>query len=429
MSPSPAAERLIGPSNDRAAAETDVLVAGAGAAGLIAAVALARAGLSVFCAGPTETVPNGRTVALFEGSLRLLKALDLWPALCADAAPLERITMIDATGARLPIPSVTFAAREIGLPAFGSNIENHRLVATLAAIAQETPGLTHDPHLIADIQPRTDGVTAVLENGRTMTARLVVAADGRRSTARAMARIGTRSWTYPQVALTATLAHKKPHRGTSVEFHTRGGPCTLVPLRGREAPHRSSLVWLMSAAEALRRRALPDTTLARELERQVASIYGPMELEPGRGFFPMGGMRVARLAGHRTVLIGEAAHVFPPLAAQGLNLSLRDIAALVDCLEDARRSGEDIGARAVLADYAAARRSDISLRTSGVDILNRSLLTEFAAVDLLRGAGLLAFAAIGPLRRAIMREGVLPFGATPRLMRRTTPERRPARNA
>ncbi|VFU10338.1 2-octaprenyl-6-methoxyphenol hydroxylase (fragment) [Methylocella tundrae] len=172
----------------------------------------------------------------------------------------------------------------------------------------------------------------------------------------------------------------------------------------------------MSAADAERRRDLAPGELAREIELQVGGLLGAMELDGPCGFFPMAGMSVAKLFGRRIALIGEAAHVFPPLAAQGLNLSLRDIAALVETLEDARADGKDIGAAASLKSYGAARRGDISLRTNGVDILNRSLLTEFLPVDLMRGAGFFAFSMIGPLRRALMREGVLTHQTLPRLM-------------
>ena len=249
------------------------------------------------------------------------------------------------------------------------------------------------------------------DSDASVHASLLVAADGRRSPARAAARIAARAWDYRQIALTALLSHRRPHGSLSTEFHTRGGPCTLVPLNGTpEHPHRSSLVWLMAPRDADRRRALDDAELAIELQRQTRSIVGRITLEPTRGIFPMGGLTVNRLAGHRIALMGEAAHAFPPLAAQGLNLSLRDIAQLVATLEDARRRGLDIGTLAALLPYERARRRDIALRTSGVDVLNRSIMTDFAPVDAARGAGALALRMIGPLRRAIMREGIIPPG-------------------
>jgi 2-octaprenyl-6-methoxyphenol hydroxylase len=395
----------------------DILVAGAGAAGLSAAIALAQAGFSVVCAGHVDGRPNGRTVALFEASLRFFKALGVWPRFRGKTAPLARIAMIDATGARLPVPLVSFAASEIGLAAFGENIENNVLVEGLSEIAAATGNLILHEGMISDIHFDADTIRATLADGHRVTAKLAVAADGRNSLVRTKAGIGTRGWTYPQIAYTALLSHGKPHRNISTEFHTRSGPCTLVPLcAAGNKPNRSSLVWLMAAEEAERRRALPQSALSQEIEDQTDSTLGKIEIEGPGGFFPMTGMSASRLFGHRVALIGEAAHIFPPLAAQGLNLSLRDSAALVEVLEDARELGHDIGSTQTLKAYEKARRSDIFLRTNGIDILNRSLLSDFFPVDFLRGAGLLAFSAIGPLRRALMREGVLTHGTLPRLM-------------
>jgi len=395
----------------------DILVAGAGAAGLSAALALAQAGFSVVCVGHVDRRANGRTVALFEASLRFYKSLGLWRRFRGNSAALEKIAMIDATGSRFPSPSVTFAASEIGLGAFGENIENDVLVDGLAEAAAQCSGLVLHEGMLNDVSFEADAVHATLADGLRVHAKLVVAADGRASPARTKAGITARSWTYPQVALTVLLAHTKPHRNISTEFHTRSGPCTLVPLRGLgDNPHRSSLVWLMFAADAERRRALEPRQLEREIEQQVNSLLGAFKLDSPCGFFPMAGMSVSRLCGHRIALIGEAAHVFPPLAAQGLNLSLRDSAALVEILEDARELGRDMGSLRVLTGYETARRSDVFLRTNGVDVLNRSLLSNLLPVEFMRGAGLFAFSMIGPLRRALMREGVLTHGALPRLM-------------
>lgn len=403
------------PSSDEF--EIDVIVAGAGAAGLSMALALAKAGFSVFCAGRIDQRPNGRTVALFEASLRFYKALGVWPYFRGMTAPLARIDMVDATGARLPIPKLSFAAVEIGLSAFGENIENDVLIGGLAKLAAEERNIVLYEGLIDEISYGEDAARVTLADGRHVCARVIVGADGRSSLARAKAGIGTRSWRYPQVALTALLSHTKPHRNISTEFHTRQGPCTLVPLRpagGRT--NRSSLVWLMAPEEADRRRALAPAELAQEIEEQTDFLLGRMEIDGPCGFFPMAGLAATRLASHRIALIGEAAHIFPPLAAQGLNLSLRDVAALVEVFEDARTFGADIGVLQTLKAYEDARRSDIFIRTNGVDVLNRSLLWDFVPVDLLRGAGALAFTAIGPLRRSLMREGVLTHLTLPRLM-------------
>jgi 2-octaprenyl-6-methoxyphenol hydroxylase len=410
--------------------QADVLIAGAGAAGLSTALALAHAGFSVVCVGHVDTRANGRTVALFEASLRFYKALGVWSRFRGKTAQLAKIAMIDSTGARFPVPPVSFAASEIGLSAFGENIENNVLVEGLAGIALASSNLVLHEGMIADISFGEDAIDATLANGHRVTAKLAAAADGRASLARTRAGIGARTWTYPQTAFTALLSHAKPHRNISTEFHTRSGPCTLVPLCPAEnKPNRSSLVWLMTPEAAERRRALSNSELAQEIEDQVDSLLGKVEIDGPSGFFPMAGMSADRLVGHRIALIGEAAHIFPPLAAQGLNLSLRDAAALAEVLEDACVLGHDIGATRTLKTYATARRSDIFLRTNGVDILNRALLWNFLPVDFLRGAGSYALAMIGPLRRALMREGVLTHGTLPRLMqerptRRFTPSSR-----
>ncbi len=401
----------------------DIIVSGAGAAGLAATIALARAGFTVLCAGKSDATPNGRTVALFEGSLRFLREIGVWHRFAEEAQMIRAIRLIDDTGLRLPVPPLTLEASEIELAALGANIENHRLVAGLLAEANAQPNATLTGTFLADIAYEPDRVSVHDTKGHAATARLLVAADGRKSPARVAAGIGARAWSYPQVALTAILGHRKPHEGMSTEFHTRGGPCTLVPLQGTaEHPHRSSLVWLMAPRDAERRRALSDEALALELQHATRSIVGRIAFEAARGGFPMGGLKVTRLVGPRLALIGEAAHAFPPLAAQGLNLSLRDIAQLCVVLEEARDAGLDIGALDALKPYERARRRDISVRTDSVDILNRTIMTDFAPVDVARGIGAVALRLVGPLRRRVLREGILPPGP----VRRRPTERRGA---
>ena len=223
-----------------------------------------------------------------------------------------------------------------------------------------------------------------------------------------------RDWTYPQSAITTILAHERPHRDVSTEFHTRSGPFTLVPLPGG---HRSSLVWVTGEGAARRLAALDDDALGQAVERQARAMLGAMRVDGPRGLVPMRGLAVARPVAQRLALIGEAAHVFPPIGAQGLNLGLRDAATLRDVVLDAARDGRDPGARPVLDGYARARRVDTAARTAAVDLLNRSLLTDLLPVDALRGLGLLAMANLGPLRRLVMREGVLPRLGAPELMR------------
>ena len=400
------------PTTEASAMEADIIVSGAGSAGLAAALALGRAGYAVVCAGSSDTRATGRTVALFEGSLRFLGAIGVRERLEPVGQRIRAIDIIDDTGARIAAPSLALDASEISLDALGFNVETDKLIALLREEAAAMPNVHLTGTPLRDIAFDEDAVRATDAAGDTYGARLIVAADGRLSPTRLAAKIGARTWTYPQVAITGLVSHRRPHRDRSVEFHTRGGPCTLVPLRGTaERPHRSSLVWLMTPAEAERRRALDDAELAIELQHQTRSIVGRLTFEAARGVFPMGGLRVNRLAGRRVILLGEAAHAFPPLGAQGLNLSLRDIMQLVSTLADARGRALDLGSLAALQPYERARRRDVALRTSGVDILNRSIITDLGPVDVARGVGTTALRWIGPLRRAIMREGILP--ATP----------------
>ncbi len=400
---------------------SDILVAGAGAAGLTTAIALAGAGFSVTVAGGLDTRRNGRTVALFEASLRLYRSLGLWERLEPLSKPLRRIRLVDDTNNLFRLPPVQLEAAEIGLPAFGANIENAALVEKLAAIARETPGVRMIEGMLGDYVTHEDEIEGRLSTGERLAAALLVGADGRASQVRAYADVGVHEWRYPQTAITALLRHAEPHRSTSTEFHTRSGPCTLVPMRPDPSSpdglrNRSSLVWLMSPDEAERRMALSDAELAGDIEAQVHGIHGRIALEGPRGMFPMSGLSCERLVAERIALVADAGHFFPPIGAQGLNLGLRDVAQLIDSMEKYGRT--DPGCTHALADYDKRRRGDVATRSIGVDLMNRSLLIHILPMDFIRSAGLAAMASIGPLRRALMREGVAPPGRLPRLMRR-----------
>lgn len=375
----------------------DIAIVGAGAVGLAAGLALSGRGHSVALLGPVATPRDGRTVALFDGSWRFLSGLGIVDALQAKAAPLAVMRMVDDSGSLFRQPPVEFRASEIGLDTFGWNIENADLTAILAEEVGQREIETVSG-LAREISPGPDGVVLSGEGFHPIEARLVVGADGRNSPVRKAAGIESRDWRYPQIALTAILSHRRDHKETSTEFHTRTGPCTLVPLPGR----RSSLVWLLDPQEAALVAELDDEAFARRVERQVQSILGPMSVVGARGQVPMGGLSIDRFAAGRMALIGEAAHVFPPIGAQGLNLGLRDVAAL----QEAVRGAADPGSDRAMGAYDAARRSDVRLRTGAIDMLNRTLLTDLLPADLLRGAGLLALSRIGPLRRFVMRQGL-----------------------
>ncbi len=396
--------------------KTDILIAGAGAAGLTAGIALAQAGFEVAVRGEPDTRRNGRTVALFEASLRLYRSLGLWDRLAALAQPMETIQIIDDTGSFLPTPPLDLHADEIGLKAFGANIENAVLVGALAQIARQTPGLSLKDGMLGDYGFEAGLARARNSDGEEIEAQLIIGADGRNSPLRAAAGIAHRDWAYPQTAITALLVHSRPHWAASTEFHTRQGPCTLVPLPAQGGNrHRSSLVWLMSPEDAARRMALGDPELAAEIETQVHRLHGKISLEGPRGAFPIAGLTCETLIAPRAALVADAAHYFPPIGAQGLNLGLRDVAQLADTLDKYGRV--DAGDEAALRAYDRARRFDVGTRSLGIDILNRSLLWNFLPADAARGAGILAMAAIGPLRRALLREGIAPPGRLPPLMR------------
>jgi 2-octaprenyl-6-methoxyphenol hydroxylase len=209
------------------------------------------------------------------------------------------------------------------------------------------------------------------------------------------------------------FAHARPHRDISTEFHTASGPFTVVPLPG----NRSSLVCVVEPSEAQRLAALATGALSETVERRAHSILGRVTVEPGRGVFPLAVETARRFAAERVALVGEAAHVVPPIGAQGLNLGLRDAATIGELAVAAHRGAADLGAEAVLARYEQLRRPDVASRTAAIDMLNRSLLVDFLPAQGLRGLGLYLLDRIGPLRRALMREGVAPAAFEPRLMR------------
>jgi 2-octaprenyl-6-methoxyphenol hydroxylase len=389
--------------------ERDVVVVGAGPVGLAGAIALARQGLSVALVGRPEGGATGRTVALLDGSVRFLAAIGAWDNERLGQAPLADLSIIDDTGSLFRLPPVIFHCTELDLPAFGYNIENAALVDYLHEVADGCPGLILTQALATGMTITDDGAQVTLDDGSIIATRLVVAADGRKSPLRSAAGIGMRSRSHRQVAITAVLAHDRPHRDRSTEFHTRQGPFTLVPLPGR----RSSLVWVCHEAQAEQLAALDDIAFARAVERQAKSMLGAMRLDSPRGSFPLATITAERVVAERLVLVGEAAHVLPPIGAQGLNLGLRDVAVLCDVLAAAQ--GEDPGADRLLARYANRRAGDLATRRGAIDLLNRSLLADFLPVDLGRGAVLLALAHIPPLRRLVMREGLRPSLIPPHL--------------
>lgn len=394
----------------------DCAVIGTGAAGLGCALALACEGLRTLAIGPAvseSSAPDPRTTALFSGSVAFLRLLGVWRHIEADATPLVGLRLIDDTGGVLRAPEIVFRASELGLAAFGYNVENSALLRGLhdCARASSNVQIVHDA--VTALAISSDEARLTLASGTQASARVVVGADGRKSLTRSCAGIPTRDWAYPQSAIVARFEHARPHEGISTEFHRAAGPLTTVPLAG----NASSLVWVEDPGETTRLMQLAPDRFARELEWRLQGLLGTVAQVGSRTAFPLSGLSAGRMAGPRVALIGEAAHVLPPIGAQGLNLGLRDAATLAEILGDAHAEGRDPGGEAPLAEYDRRRHADVLSRTLAVDFINRSLITGLVPLHLARGMGLHMLNSMPWLRRLVMQEGVQPSWDVPRLMR------------
>ncbi len=391
----------------------DVAVVGAGPSGLLAAILLAEAGLATVLVAPAAPPVDHRTTALLGASVTLLEKLGLVGEVAAKGASLHTMRLIDDTGRLVRAPEVNFRCEEIGRAVFGYNIHNRNLTDILEARAARCSMLTRIETRVTSTLPGEASVSLMLETGETIAARLAVAADGAKSALRAAAGISMKTWDYPQSALVFDIAHQLPHDGVSVEFHTRAGPFVLVPLPG----NTSSIVLVETPEMAADLAARDETSLATEVERRSHSIFGRVSVLSPRQVFPLSGATVEAFGRNRIVLVGEAGHRFPPIGAQGLNLSLRDVANLAEIVGRARRHREDIGGAAVIAAYDRARRIDVQTRTIGVDIMDRALLANDLPAQVVRSFGLFLAARVSPLRHLMMREGLAPTIGTPRMMR------------
>ena len=379
----------------------DVIVAGTGPAGMLAALAFARAGFSVGLAGTAANRADGRTTALMAPALAVLDGVGVLSEIEVEAAPLRIMRIVDGTRRLVRSPVVTFHAGEIGEPHFGLNIPNQVLNRALETAVRQSSGIRRHESLVDRWDIEESQVTALLANGPALTAKLAVAADGRNSPARTAAGIRVSTRTYPQSALVLTFAHPRGHAFTSTEFHTENGPFTQVPLPG----DRSSLVWVMPPKDAELLAALPTDELSRVVETRMQSMLGKVTVDSACQIYPLSASLPAAFAKSRIALVGEAAHMFPPIGAQGLNLGIRDVQQLVEIASNNRN---DPGSAKAMAAYDAKRRPDILARTGAVSLLNRSLLSDLLPAQLARSAGLGALGAFAPLRALFMREGLRP---------------------
>jgi 2-octaprenyl-6-methoxyphenol hydroxylase len=392
--------------------QTDILISGGGVAGLVAAAAFATAGFSVICVEPnapvTDAAADGadlRTTAFLQPARALLEQAGLWDALAPHATALQTMRIVDAGGpeavARM---TCDFEAGDVSDAPFGWNLPNWLLRREMVARLASLPHVDFRPGIgFARLLTREAEARITLSDGARIRARMIIAADGRSSPVRAALGISAATMRYGQKALTFAVTHPIPHDNISTEVHRTGGPFTLVPLPDRDGLPCSAVVWMDTGAEVARLAALPDADFAAEATIRSCHVMGPLTLASRRTSWPIISQIADALTGERTALIAEAAHVVPPIGAQGLNMSLADIATLRDL---AVKTPADLGDCAMLDAYARARHADIRLRVAGIDALNRASMAGGQAFRDLRAQGLRALYAATPVRKLLMRTGL-----------------------
>lgn len=391
---------------------SDILVSGGGVAGLTAAAAFGAAGFHVVCVDPAPPVTDGaavgadlRTTAFLHPSIPVLAAAGLWDRLEPHAAALQVMRIVDA-GGEDPEPRIVkdFDAADLSDLPFGWNLPNWLLRREMVARIAELPNVAFRPGTATTGMTARDSEAIVkLSDGDRVRARLVVAADGRHSTIRQALGIPVRTLRYGQKALAFAVTHPIPHRSVSTEIHRSGGPFTLVPLPDRDGQPSSAIVWMDRGAEADRLAALPVPEFEAAMNLRSCGLFGPLTLVTRRTVWPIISQVAARMQGPRTALLAEAAHVVPPIGAQGLNMSLADLRVLLDL---ARAEPDRIGEPKMLAAYERARHAEVQARVAGIDLLNRASMIGAQPLRDLRAGALDMLYSLAPVRRTLMRAGL-----------------------
>jgi 2-octaprenyl-6-methoxyphenol hydroxylase len=392
--------------------DTDILISGGGVAGLTAAAAFGASGFRTLCVDPAPPVTSEaeagadmRTTAFLHPSRGVLETAGLWERLAPHAAPLQIMRIIDA-GGETPQARLTrdFNAAEISDEPFGWNLQNWLLRREMVARLAELPLVSFRPGVATTgLLTRDSGAEVALSDGSRVRARLVVAADGRHSFIREAAGIAVKTTRYGQKALAFAVTHPEPHNNVSTEIHRSGGPFTLVPLPERDGRHSSAIVWMERGPEADRLAALPVPEFEAEMNARSTGVLGPLTLATRRSVWPMMTQIADRFAGQRVALIAEAAHVIPPIGAQGLNMSLADLTCLLElCQKDPAHLGE----AAMLEAYHRRRWPEVKAREIGIDLLNRASMVEARPLRDLRAGVLGALYSLAPVRRTLMKAGL-----------------------
>lgn len=393
--------------------ETDILIAGGGIAGLSAALAFGRAGFRTLLVSPEPPVTDGaatgsdlRSTAFLQPAKRLFEEIGLWDDLAGTATALDVLRLVDTVGSPPHIrDSREFMASDLGEPSFGWNLMNWRVLRGLSRVlAAEGNVELRFGTSFASMVARDSGAIARLSDGSPVEARLVIAADGRNSAVRAAAGIGVRTTHYGQKTLAFVVGHPRAHRNISTEIYHHGGPFTLVPLPDLDGAPASAVVWMNLGPRAEALAALDVAAFEAKMSERSCHILGPLKLRSGRRLWPIISQRAERLTARRVAIMAEAAHVIPPIGAQGLNTSMGDLILLRDLALAAGRDG--LGGEKMLAEYDRRRCADIRRRVQAIDLFNRITRSPDRGVQMLRLIGMKAVHDLRGLREAVMRAGM-----------------------